>query len=251
MGMRVHSKGRWGLAAGALSAAVIVLSLASPAMALPPPGGTQATGLLFGGAQLQVTCPVGTGPLQAGPAPFAAGSIAGSGVSVCDANAANAVTDSATFASTGITVIGGATFSNISASCTKGSATTGGAVTTLSGVAGAPTTYTTTTTVTDVNGNTLLLNEVINDGTFVTRNAIRVLTGPNAGAIIGQVICPLAVYPLAVDSASPAGGQLPFSTAAASGSGRSTTLLIAGAIAALLLSQVGVALYIRRRRATI
>ena len=221
----------------------MLLCQLSPAGAVPPPGGTEATRSIdsAGFPSTRATCPVGTGPIEIGSPGLTA---------ACDANPHSATPDGAsTFTVT--TVIGGgsANFRDVASSCTKGSAVTGGSVTVFSGVAGAPfTTSTPNQLITDNNGIQYILNEVITDGTNVTRNAIRVLSGTATGFISGQVICPLAVYPLAVDTAAPAQASMPLPELPVDSS-PPVSMLPAVGIGALVLAQVVLGLSLRRSRA--
>lgn len=70
----------------------------------------------------------------------------------------------------------------------------------------------TTTTITGTNvpisfpnGTTAIANEVITSGGTTTRNALHFLTGPNAGVIVGQVVCgPTTSSATAIPGSGPA-----------------------------------------------
>lgn len=242
----------------AMAALVVLLgALAAglPADAAPPyPAGAQATALVGGTPLIQAVCPAGS------PGVLVGGTSTKGGVTVGFPAGARCSTSSAS--SDGLYAISGATppppgTLRFSAGCDSANGQTGGAVdvpagTNVTGIGVVPqqTTITTPNTlVTYPGGTTAILNEVIVTPTSVTRNAIRITSGPNAGTIIGQVICGV-VYPLAVEDASGASdvaaAPLPASD---SGSNRSNMTLVAmGAIGVLLIAQLAIGRTLRRRR---
>jgi hypothetical protein len=242
------------LAAGVVAAAL--LAGMAPAQAAPPfPPGAQATALVGGTPLVQAICPAGS------PGAVRGGISTRGGVSVGYPAGARCTPQAA--ASDGLYAIAGETpplpgTLRFTADCVNSTGQNGGAVdvpagTNVAGI-GVVTRQTTITTpntmVTYPNGTTAILNEVIIDEFSVTRNAIRITSGPNSGTIVGQVICGIR-YPLAVDN--PSGAEetaavaTPDSPISDSGTSR-TALLVGAAVGLLLLAQLPIALLIRRRR---
>jgi hypothetical protein len=239
-----------------LAAAASVLSLAAPSLAAPPfPAGAQATALVGGTPLIRVVCPAGS------PGAVAGGVSTKGGVSVGSPAGARCTPFSAS--ADGLYAIAGETpplpgTLRFSASCDSASGATGTAVdvpagTNVAGIGVVPqqTTVTTLNTmVTYPNGTTAIVNEVITTPTSVTRNAIRITSGPNAGTIIGQVVCG-SIYPLAVDAPSGAAGT-PAVAAAGTDGGGSRSGMVAIAVAALgvlLIAQLAIGRRARRTRA--
>jgi hypothetical protein len=239
--------------AGVLTVTLSLLAGAVPAQAAPPfPAGAQATALVGGTPLVQAICPAGS------PGALAAGTSTKGGVTVGSPAGARCTAQSAD--AQGLYSIAGATpvppSLRFSAGCQNSTGQNGGAVDVPAGtfVTGIGVVTQTTpiatpnTLVTYPGGTTAILNEVITDQTSVVRNAIRITSGPNAGTIIGQVICGVR-YPLAVNtpSAGDAAAVTPLSPVADDENDRNL-LVIAGAVGLLLLVQLPVGLAIRRRR---
>ena len=248
---------RWPLRALAVVAlvAMSVLGAAMPSSAAPPyPAGTTATALVGGSPLVQVICPAGS------QGQVAAGTSTKGGVTVGFPAGARCTPFSAS--ADGIYLIAGATprapgTLRFSSQCDSISGATGNAVdvpagTFVTGIGVVPqqTTITTINTpVTYPDGTTAILNEVITTPTSVTRNAIRITSGPNAGTIIGQVTCG-TIYPLAVEEAAAADAALPTGAPATDSESSRTnmTLIALGAIGALLVAQLAIGRTIRRKR---
>jgi hypothetical protein len=241
-----------GLAAVFAVAACVLLG-SSPALAAPPyPAGAQSTALVGGTPLVQAICPAGS------PGALGAGTSTKGGVTVGSPAGARCTAQSAD--AQGLYSIAGATpvppSLRFSAGCQNSTGQNGGAVDVPAGtfVTGIGVVNQTTpiatpnTLVTYPGGTTAILNEVSTDNISVLRNAVRITSGPNAGTIIGQVICGVR-YPLAVDTPS-AGGDAAIATPApVSGSdGSRNVLLIGAAIGLLLLVQFPLGMAIRRRR---
>lgn len=231
------------------------LAGALPADAAPPyPAGAQATALVGGTPLVKAVCPAGS------PGAVSGGTSTKGGVTVGFPAGARCSVSSAS--SDGLYVIAGATppapgTLRFSAGCDSVNGQTGGAVdvpagTNVTGMGVVPQQIpivAPNTLVTYPGGTTAILNEVIVTPTSVTRNAIRITSGPNAGTIIGQVICGV-VYPLAVESPSDGSATPAIATPAAdTGSDRSNvTLIAAGALGLLLVAQLAIGRTFRRRR---
>ena len=238
---------------GILAAGVSLLAGAAPSLAAPPyPAGAQATALVSGTPLVQAVCPAGS------PGAVAGGTSTRGGVTVGYPAGARCTDQSA--ASDGLYAIAGATpvpgTLRFSSGCQNSTGQNGNAVdvpagTNVAGIGVVPQTTpitTPNTMVTYPGGTTAILNEVITDPTSVTRNAIRITSGPNSGTIIGQVICGVR-YPLAVDSPPAGVDAVAAPTSPVADSHGSRNLLVVGAaVGLLLLVQFPVALAIRKRR---
>ena len=231
------------------------LAGALPAQAAPPfPPGASATALVGGAPLVRANCPAGS------PAANVAGTSTKGGVTVGFPAGAQCTPNSAR--TSGLYVIAGATppapgTLRFQAGCDSANSDTGNMVdvpagTNVTGLGVVPTQRpitTPNTVVTYPGGTTAILNEVIVTPTSVTRNAIRITSGPNNGTIIGQVICGV-VYPLAVEGPADGAAAPDIAVPAAdTGSDRSNFMLIAaGAIGFLLVAQLALGRRIRRRR---
>ena len=220
--------------AAVIMAGVVALSGMSPAAAAPPyPTGSQATALVGGTPLVQASCPTLVPAVSPNTTSTSGAVSVSSAGAQCSGNAAQ----------TGgsFTVTGGLTGS-FGAQCANSGGTNGSV--TVNG-----TQYTTTQTVTFPNGSTAILNEVITTDTSVTRNAIRIISGPGAGTIIGQVICGVPPYSLAVGaSAGAASADIAPIASSNDGGFSSRTLIIGAAVAMLLAMQVVAGRSLVRRR---
>jgi hypothetical protein len=208
--------------AGALLGLALTLGWASPAHAQPVPGSQAGTSAVDGGTSSAGTATV-SGPAGAR----------------CDAVAVPSATTE------GQAVVGGTAFSRFESQC-SGLVTDG-----FVEVSGSPP-ITTTATVALADGSVAVVNEVIVTPTTVTRNAIRVISGPSAGTIVGQVFCAPA-YPLPVHVAPP-GAALSTPTPGsvnASDSSSPTTLLWLGGVGVLVVANVVVGRKLWRRRSEV
>jgi hypothetical protein len=241
--------------AGVLTVTICLLAGAVPAQAAPPfPAGAQATALVGGTPLVQVICPAGSpGAVQGGTSTKGGVTVGYPAGARCTAQSASV---DGLYAIAGATPVPGQL--RFSAGCQNSTGQTGGAVdvpagtfvTGLGVVTQTRPITTPNTLVTYPGGTTAILNEVNADQTSVIRNAIRITSGPNAGTIIGQVICGVR-YPLAVDTPS-AGDEAALtapSPVADDGNDRNM-LLIAAAVGLLLLVQLPLGLALRRRRSS-
>lgn len=228
---------------GALLAGIAILATISPAAAQIPPG-SQA--MVYVGGPV-ANCPPGS---QGALVP-AGGTINGvtlTGAGRCVPLSADAE---------GTYSVGGTAPQNFTSECHNADGVIqhhGGVVvpvgTRING--GAPVAVPTTvetlnTPVVFPNGRTAVLNVVTTTPTTFTRDAIVFGEG---GPIVGRVTCGVAAgYPLAVDAggASDAAAPLPALPASdGDGGGVSTALLAAGALALVILAQVGISRRMRK-----
>jgi hypothetical protein len=242
------------LALAGVLVSIALLAGAVPAQAAPPfPAGAQATALVGGTPLVQAICPAGSPGAVSGGTSTKGGVTVGSPAGArCSAQSADAQ---------GLYSISGATpvppSLRFAAGCQNSTGQTGGAVdvpagTFVTGIGVVPQTTpiaTPNTLVTYPNGTTAILNEVITDQTSVVRNAIRITSGPNAGTIIGQVICGVR-YPLAVNTPSAGDAAAIAAPSPVADDESSRSLLLAAAVGLLLLVQLPLGLAVRRRRSS-
>jgi hypothetical protein len=238
---------------GVLFVGVVVAAGASPAWAAPPyPTGNTATALVGGTPLIRAVCTVVGPQLASGSSTRGIVTVTGAGAQ-CTGNSAST---NGQYAISGVTT-GTLRFN---AQCINSTGTTNGSVdvpagTNIAGFGVTPTqrTVTNSTTVTYPGGTTAILNQVVTTPTSVTRTAIQITSGPAAGTVIGRVTCGTPVYPLAVDAPG-AGEEAPEVALASaspdreSGSSDNRVLLVGGAIALLVLTQVAVGRSMLRRR---
>lgn len=242
---------------GLMFAGVVAVVGAGPASAQPYPVGSQATALLPGTPLIQVNCPVVM------PAQVVTSDATNGVVTVTDATvqcSGNAAQTNGTYSVGGFAPTPPTGTSGFSAQCVNNTSFTNGLVFVPAGTTNVATgaaldpriPVTETTTVRFPNGSVAVLNEVVTTPTSVTRTAIRIISGPGAGTIVGQVVCgAAAAYPLAVDSpsaAAPADVALTAVSGDEGGSSDNRMLLVGGAIALLILAQVAVGRSVVRRR---
>jgi hypothetical protein len=234
--------------AGLVLAAAMVVGGASSALAAPPyPNGGQGTALVSGTPLIQASC-------TTAPAQSTGSSVLGT---VRVANASASCTPQATAVGGSYSLDGTTPTLQFAAQCVNTADVTGGAVIVPAGtnvpgvgVVTQPTTVTQNVTVTYPNGSVAVLNQVTTTTTSITRTAIRVTSGPGAGAVIGRAVCGTPFpYPLAVDaegSSAPADLALPPISDGGSSSNR--MLYIGGALALLVIAQLAVGRTVLRRR---